>query len=194
MIFFNPFPNKPWFLCVCSTSLLKTLWEIARNEQFLLFPQCFLPFSRTSYHFHWIRNCHLQTLLVWKNLKLVVWERIKMIFYHTPLIHIRGSKWLGMIVVLVPVTECKNKLNYLETDLQVYISDIWYKVNFFLNNPLCFGVCSKSLLKTQWEKEKLLLTSNSSFSHSVFYLFGELSSIFIKFRIVVCRLFQFVSV
>ena len=24
---FNPFPNKPLFLCVCSTSLLKTLWK-----------------------------------------------------------------------------------------------------------------------------------------------------------------------
>ena len=23
----NPFPNKPWFLRVCSTNLLKTLWE-----------------------------------------------------------------------------------------------------------------------------------------------------------------------
>ena len=23
----NPFPNKPWFLRVCSKSLLKTLWE-----------------------------------------------------------------------------------------------------------------------------------------------------------------------
>ena len=23
----NPFPNKPWFLCVCSTSILTTLWE-----------------------------------------------------------------------------------------------------------------------------------------------------------------------
>ena len=37
----NPFPNKPWFLHVCSTNLLKTLWkkgEIARNEQCLLFP------------------------------------------------------------------------------------------------------------------------------------------------------------
>ena len=39
--------------------------------------------------------------------------------------------------------------------------------------------------------EKLLLTSNFSFSHSVFYLFGELSAIFIKFEIVVCKLFQF---
>ena len=41
------------------------------------------------------------------------------------------------------------------------------------------------------EKEKLLVTSNFSFSHSVFYLFGELSAIFIKFDIVVCNLFQF---
>ena len=40
----NPFPHKPWFLPLCCTSLLKT-WlgkgEIARNEQFLLFPTVF---------------------------------------------------------------------------------------------------------------------------------------------------------
>ena len=29
-----------------------------------------------------------------------------------------------------------------------------------------------SILKTLWEKEKLLVTSNFSFSHSVFYPFG----------------------
>ena len=42
---FNPLPNTPWFLSVCNTSLLKTLGKgkIARNEQFLLFPHCFLP-------------------------------------------------------------------------------------------------------------------------------------------------------
>ena len=42
---FNPFPNKPRFLRVCSTRLMKTLGkeEIAHNEQFLLFPKCFLP-------------------------------------------------------------------------------------------------------------------------------------------------------
>ena len=58
--FFNPFPTKPWFLRVCSLSLLKTLWEygeMARNEPFLLFPQCFL--------FVWgissIEGCRLQT-------------------------------------------------------------------------------------------------------------------------------------
>ena len=51
--------------------------EIARNKQFLLFPHCFLPFWRTSYHFHQIQNCHQQTLSVWMSLKFVVWERVK---------------------------------------------------------------------------------------------------------------------
>ena len=27
VLLLSPFPNKPWFLRVCSTSLLKTLWE-----------------------------------------------------------------------------------------------------------------------------------------------------------------------
>ena len=55
-LFFNPFPNKPWLLPVCSTSLENTMGkgEIARNEQFLLFPQCFLPIWRAFYHFHQI--------------------------------------------------------------------------------------------------------------------------------------------
>ena len=47
--------------------------EIVRNEQFLLFPQCFLPVWITFCHFHQIWNCHLQTLSVWKSLKFVIW-------------------------------------------------------------------------------------------------------------------------
>ena len=41
----NPFPNKPWFLRVCSTFFENTVGkgEFAHNEQFLLFPQGFLP-------------------------------------------------------------------------------------------------------------------------------------------------------
>ena len=64
-------------------------------------------------------------------------------------------------------------------------------INRFPNKPWCVRVCSKSLLKTLWETEKLLVTSNFSFSHSVFNTFGELFPIFIKLKIVVCRLFQF---
>ena len=48
-----------------------------------------------------------------------------------------------------------------------------------------------SLLKTLWEKEKMLVMSNFSFTHCVFYLFKKLSAIFIKFKIVVCSLFEF---
>ena len=51
--------------------------ESARDKQFLLFPQCFLPFLKTFSPFHQTRNCRLQTLSIWKSLKFVVWERVK---------------------------------------------------------------------------------------------------------------------
>ena len=77
----NPFPNNPWFLCVCFyVSFENTVGkgEIACNKQFLLFPQCFLPLWITFCHFQtW--NCRLQSLWVWKSLKFDVWERVKLI-------------------------------------------------------------------------------------------------------------------
>ena len=63
--------------------------------------------------------------------------------------------------------------------------------NPFPNKPWFLRVYSTSLLKTLWEKEKLLVMSNFSFSHGVFYWLEELSAIFIKFEIVVCKHFQF---
>ena len=62
------------------------------------------------------------------------------------------------------------------------------------NKPWFLRVCSTSLWKTLWEKEKLVVTSNFFLSHSVFYPFGKLSANFIKFEIVVCKLFQFGSI
>ena len=66
------------FTCLQYKSFENTVGkgEIAHNEQFLLFPLCFLPVWITSYHFHQ-KNCCLQTLSVWKGLKFVVWERVK---------------------------------------------------------------------------------------------------------------------
>ena len=61
----------------------------------------------------------------------------------------------------------------------------------FPKQALVFMRLGTSLLKTLWEKEKLLVTGNFFFSLSVFYPFGELSAVFIKFEIVVCKLFQF---
>ena len=45
--------------------------------------------------------------------------------------------------------------------------------NPFPSNFCFLFVCRTSLLKTLWEKKKLLLTSNFSFSYSVFYPLGE---------------------
>ena len=64
-------------------------------------------------------------------------------------------------------------------------------INPFPNKPWFLRVYSTSLLKTLWEKEKLLVASNFSFSHSVLCPFEELSAVFFKFEIVVCKLFQF---
>ena len=54
------------------------------------------------------------------------------------------------------------------------------------NKPWLLRVCGTSLLKTLRRKEKLLIISNFSFSHSVYYPLGELSAIFIKSKN--CRL------
>ena len=43
--------------------------------------------------------------------------------------------------------------------------------NPFPKKPWFLRVCGTSLLKTLWEKEKLLVTSNFSFSHSVCFSF-----------------------
>ena len=61
----------------------------------------------------------------------------------------------------------------------------------FPNKPWFLHGCSTSLIKSQLEKEELLITSNFFFSHSVFYLFEELSAIFVKYEIVVCKLIEF---
>ena len=43
-----------------------------------------------------------------------------------------------------------------------------FQFNLFPNKLRILCVCSTSLLKTLWKKEKLLIMSNFSFSHSVF--------------------------
>ena len=54
---FNPFPKQALgFMCLQYKSFENTVGkgEMARNEQFLLFPQCFLPVWKTFCHFHQI--------------------------------------------------------------------------------------------------------------------------------------------
>ena len=70
-----PFSKQAqFFTCVYYKSFENTMGkgEIARIEQFFLFPQCFLLFSKTFRYFHQIWNCRLQTLSIRKSLKFVV--------------------------------------------------------------------------------------------------------------------------
>ena len=53
----------------------------------------------------------------------------------------------------------------------------------FANNPCFLCVCRTGLLKTPWKKEKLLVTSNFSFSHSVFYPYREPSATLINLKL-----------
>ena len=85
----NPFPNKPWFFrCLQYKSFENTAGkgEIARNEQFLLLPQCFLHIWKTFSYFHQIQNCCLQSLSFWKSLKFVLWVRVNP-FPSNPIFH-----------------------------------------------------------------------------------------------------------
>ena len=82
------------------------------------------------------------------------------------------------------VTKKKWKTNF------TLFSFVSFRFNPFLNKPWFVRVCSISLLKRLWEKEKLLVTDNFYFFHSVFYPSGELPTNFIEFEMVVCKLFE----
>ena len=66
--------------------------------------------------------------------------------------------------------------------------NLFHAIKLFQKQALVF-LCLhyKSFKKSLWEKEKLLVKSNFSFSRSVFFSFGELSVISIEFEIVICK-------
>ena len=68
---------------------------------------------------------------------------------------------------------------------------VWEWVNPFPNKPLFLRVCSTSLLQTLWEKEKIAITNNNFYSHSILYPFRDISTIIMKSEIVVCILSKF---
>ena len=85
-----------------------------------------------------------------------------------------------------------NKLNAMfNFYFRCFLPTIVDQFNPFPNKPWFLRLCSRSRLKTLWEKEKLLVTSNFYYSHSVFCPFRKVSAMLIKFEVVVCKLFQF---
>ena len=74
----------------------------------------------------------------------------------------------------VIIHDCVGLENYLEVCKRKYLYNPYSgnrELNHFPHKPLFLRVCSISLLKTRREKEKLLVMSNFSFSHGVFYPF-----------------------
>ena len=63
-----PFPNNPWFLCVCCTSLWKTRTEgKEKSLETSNFTFSLKPVWITFHHFHQIQNCCLRTLSLEKS-------------------------------------------------------------------------------------------------------------------------------
>ena len=77
---------------------------------------------------------------------------------------------------------------YTNKQVQVYKYDVAFLLNPFPKKPWFLPVCNISPLKTLWEKKKLLIMSNFSFSLSVFYSLGELSS---RLKLSTANLFSF---
>ena len=103
------------FTCLQYKSFENTVGkaEIARNEQFLLFLQCFLPFQRYLHHFLQIQDCRLQTLSVWKRLKFVGWERVNLtvmteVFQNFKTLPKDDDKDEACTVVILPMYFSKN--------------------------------------------------------------------------------------
>ena len=123
-----------------------------------------------------------------KSLLKTLWEKEKLFvssnFSFSHSVFYRFGEFSVNIIKLESVVQteriCRRQFQY-----------VFFTINPFPNKPCFLRVRSKSLLKTLWEKEKLLVSSNFSFSHSVFYRFGELSVNIIKLKSVVNRLFQF---
>ena len=78
---FNPFPSKLiFFRCLQYKSFENTVekGEIARNEQFPVFPQCFLPVWVTLCHFPYNLQLSPTNSFSFGSLKSVVRERVNL--------------------------------------------------------------------------------------------------------------------
>ena len=86
-----------------------------------------------------------------------------------------------MVIIHCPIASNMDKSVYF----------IWHRFKPFPNKPLYLHICSTTLSKRLWEKDKFIITSNFPFFPCSVLRFGELFTISIKFKIVTCKLFKF---
>ena len=105
------------------------------------------------------------------------WFEILMVLFHFPSAESSSfwEEWWAYDGI-------SGKLFLLTLHRNMYISTVFdsYKnviplsnSTLFQTSPCFLRVCNTSLLKIQWEKEKLLVTSNFYFSHCVYYPYLE---------------------
>ena len=100
-------------------------------------------------------------------------------------VHILYFTWL--VPILLKTLVIRNSLT--KPNPKMLNSETLFFFNPFPNKPWFLHVCSTSLSK-HCGKRRMLIMSNFSSSHNVFYTFGEISAIFIHSEIVVCKLFS----
>ena len=134
-----------------------------------MFSTCLENFSA---HFHHILNCLLQTLSVWKSLKFVVWERVKVLIFQPSIKE--DLFFTGSNGTLPRPTPPPHPERFVFT-LYAFVNELYNR----LQNKLWFFSCLQY----------------KSFEYTTFStMFSELSVTFIKYEIVFCKLFQFGTV
>ena len=155
-----PLPSKSRFSWPWESRLVKTWWEKEKLLWFLLFPKCSLHYQRALL----LTDEYFLALYKLKEFtdELDITHNVKFVFHSGE--NIWGKGHNASYQHLLLFQQCFQKLKLCGKGLTFSLT----------------SVCSISLWKTLWVKEKLLVMSNFSISHSVFYPFGELSAIFIK--------------
>ena len=154
--------------------------EIASNKQFLHFPQCFLFNQIIVPPFVHIFDIISLVAFVLEDPKIGISGQGLIPLYSLCLLALISTFFDRRLLTLCLTIFTSSTQNILLK-----------RFNPFPNKPRFLRVSTTNLLKTFWEKEKLLVTSNFSFFQSVFYPFEELAALFIQFEIVVCKLFGF---
>ena len=163
-------------MCLQHKSFENTVTKegIACYEQFLLLPLCFYLFGEFSAIF-----IKLKIVIC----KLYEFQRVLNLLFGKELMTFIN---LGAVERKLYQCWCEKARKHLGrcTDC--------YAFNLFPNKPWFLPGCSTSVFGNTVGKDEIARNKQFFFfSYSVFYLLGELSSIFIKFKVFVSKLFQF---
>ena len=170
--------------------VLKSLWEKKKmlvTSIFSFYHNIYIYLGNNS--IMW-KTSELSTINSFNSINLKIWPMVNSRFCTTQ-VKCWKALWEICLNVAEKIEFIFDRVENTEVKKENGVLLFPQLFNPFPYNDTYWRHWEKSLLKTLWEKEKLLVTSSFSFSHSVFYPFGWLSAIFIQLEIVVCKLFQF---